>query len=178
VIVEEAEASDVICWGEVNIPCQPALFDRLLDKARGYLHTRDLYVFDGFAGAERTYRLPIRVVPTPVRASSPNTLFVRPPRSNWRLRPRLHRDQSGLRQLRLRCTRSSVFIGISLRKSSHLRHLRRRDEEVDLQRHELPAAAAKRASMHCSADVGLSAMSTVVGLVRNGKRRRYHDRTA
>jgi phosphoenolpyruvate carboxykinase (ATP) len=53
-IVQDDDAADLVDWGDVNKPCQPALFDRLLDKARGYLHDRDLYVFDGFAGAERT----------------------------------------------------------------------------------------------------------------------------
>jgi phosphoenolpyruvate carboxykinase (ATP) len=67
--------------GEVhrNPPCTPALFDRLLDKARGYLHGRDLYVFDGFAGAERTYRLPSRVIAEVIwHALFANTLFARP----------------------------------------------------------------------------------------------------
>lgn len=79
VIVRESPTDEQICWGDVNTPCQPALFDRLLDKARGYLHDRDLYVFDGFAGAERTYRLPIRVVADATwHALFANTLFVRP----------------------------------------------------------------------------------------------------
>ncbi len=79
VIVEEGPAADQISWGEINRPCEPALFDRLLDKARGYLHDRDLYVFDGFSGAERTYRLPIRVVADATwHALFANTLFVRP----------------------------------------------------------------------------------------------------
>ena len=79
VIVEEGAAAEQVCWGDVNKPCKPALFDRLLDKARGYLHDRDLYVFDGFAGAERTYRLPIRVVADATwHALFANTLFVRP----------------------------------------------------------------------------------------------------
>jgi phosphoenolpyruvate carboxykinase (ATP) len=74
-----AEATGLVCRGDINIPCKPALFDRLLDKVRGYLHDRDLYVFDGFAGAERTYRLPIRVVADAAwHALFANTLFVRP----------------------------------------------------------------------------------------------------
>ena len=78
VIVEDA-AAERVCWGDVNLPCTPALFDRLLDKARGYLHGRDLYVFDGFAGAERTYRLPIRVISDATwHTLFANTLFVRP----------------------------------------------------------------------------------------------------
>ncbi len=78
-IVREGPAAELIDWGDVNQPCEPALFDRLLDKARGYLHDRDLYVFDGFAGAERAYRLPIRVVAdTTWHALFADTLFIHP----------------------------------------------------------------------------------------------------
>ena len=116
-IVEEGPAAEQICWGDVNKPCQPALFDRLLDKARGYLHDRDLYVFDGFAGAERTYRLPIRVVADATwHALFADTLFVRPtPIELEDFVPgftvvncgalRASADFDG--------TRSSVFVGIS-----------------------------------------------------------------
>jgi phosphoenolpyruvate carboxykinase (ATP) len=117
VIVEDDPTADIVCWGDVNIPCKPALFDRLLDKARGYLHDRDLYVFDGFAGAERTYRLPIRVVADATwHALFANTLFVRPtPIELEDFEPgftvvncgplRASSDFDG--------TRGSVFIGIS-----------------------------------------------------------------
>lgn len=77
-IVEEPEAADVL-WGAVNKPCTPALFEKLLGKARGYLHDRDLYVFDGFAGAECNYRLPVRIVADATwHALFAHTLFVRP----------------------------------------------------------------------------------------------------
>jgi phosphoenolpyruvate carboxykinase (ATP) len=116
-IVSEGAAAKLIDWGDVNRPCQPALFDRLLDKARGYLHDRDLYVFDGFAGAERAYRLPIRVVADATwHALFADTLFVRPtPFELADFAPgftvvncgalRASADFDG--------TRSSVFIGIS-----------------------------------------------------------------
>jgi phosphoenolpyruvate carboxykinase (ATP) len=78
-IVMEPEADDHIHWGPINRPCRPELFERLLNKARGYLHDRDLYVFDGFAGAERTYRLPVRIIADATwHALFATTLFVRP----------------------------------------------------------------------------------------------------
>jgi phosphoenolpyruvate carboxykinase (ATP) len=119
-IVREDETAGVVDWGEINRPCEPALFDRLLDKARGYLHDRDLYVFDGFAGAERTYRLPIRVVADATwHALFANTLFVRPtPTELADFAPgftviacgalRASADFDG--------TRSSTFVGISFSK--------------------------------------------------------------
>jgi phosphoenolpyruvate carboxykinase (ATP) len=116
-IVDEPSTSEQIFWGDINQQCTPALFDRLLDKARGYLHDRDLYVFDGFAGAERTYRLPIRVVADATwHALFADTLFVRPtPFELEEFEPgftvincgalRASADFDG--------TRSSVFVGIS-----------------------------------------------------------------
>ena len=120
VIVEESPAADQVCWGDINLPCKPALFDRLLDKARGYLHDRDLYIFDGFAGAERTYRLPIRVVADATwHALFATTLFVRPTAIELAdFDPgftviacgalRASADFDG--------TRTSVFVGISFRR--------------------------------------------------------------
>ena len=79
VIVMEHRIDDDIHWGTINRPCRPELFERLLNKARGYLHYRDLYVFDGFAGAERTYRLPVRIIADATwHALFATTLFVRP----------------------------------------------------------------------------------------------------
>lgn len=62
-IVEEASTKDKIDWGAVNQPISEAAFDRLYAKVLGYLKERDeLYVFEGFAGADEKYRLPITVV--------------------------------------------------------------------------------------------------------------------
>jgi len=117
VIVSEGPAAEQVCWGDVNVPCEPPLFDRLLDKARGYLHDRDLYVFDGFAGAERTYRLPIRVVADATwHALFANTLFIRPTQIELEdFAPEFTVINCGA--LRASAdfdgTRSSVFVGIS-----------------------------------------------------------------
>jgi len=116
-IVSEGEIAEEVNWGDVNVACKPALFDRLLDKARGYLHDRDLYVFDGFAGAERAYRLPIRVVADATwHALFANTLFVRPtPTELEDFTPEFTVIDCGA--LRASAdfdgTRSSVFVGIS-----------------------------------------------------------------
>ena len=116
VIVEE-DASEHVFWGDFNEACAPALFDRMLDKARGYLSDRELYVFDGFAGNERTYRLPIRVVADATwHALFANTLFVRP--------TQIELDDFEPNFTVVNCgnlkanpefdgTRSSVFVGIS-----------------------------------------------------------------
>ncbi len=160
VIVEE-DAAEHVCWGDFNEACDPALFDRLLDKARGYLHDRELYVFDGFAGTERTYRLPIRVVADASwHALFANTLFVRPTQieladltpeftvincGNLRASP----DFDG--------TRSSVFVGISFTRKLVLILGSMYDGEMkkaifSVMNYLLPWRGVL--PMHCSANVG------------------------
>ena len=77
-IVDEPEAAGV-AWGGANQPCTPEFFDRQVRRVSDYLRRREVYVFDGFIGADPTYRTPIRVV---ARASwhglFAHTLFVRP----------------------------------------------------------------------------------------------------
>ena len=115
-IVEEPEAADVL-WGAVNKPCTPALFEKLLGKARGYLHDRDLYVFDGFAGAERNYRLPVRIVADATwHALFAHTLFVRPaPIELEDFTPGFTVISCGALRASsdIDGTRSSVYVGIS-----------------------------------------------------------------
>ncbi len=61
-IVDEPTVHDQIAWGPVNQPISAAAFDKLYQDVLEYLNGKDLFVFDGFAGANETYRLPIRVI--------------------------------------------------------------------------------------------------------------------
>jgi phosphoenolpyruvate carboxykinase (ATP) len=52
---------DVIDWGKVNVPIQwPDSIP--LQENNGISQGREIFIFDGFAGADPKYRLPIRVV--------------------------------------------------------------------------------------------------------------------
>jgi phosphoenolpyruvate carboxykinase (ATP) len=177
VIVEEGPTAEDICWGDINKPCKPALFDRLLDKARGYLHDRDLYVFDGFAGAERTYRLPIRVVADASwHALFANTLFVRPTQIELEdFAPgftvincgalRASADFDG--------TRTSVFVGISFTRKLVLILGSMYGGEMkkaifSVMNYLLPQRDVL--PMHCSANVGESGdVALFFGLSGTGK---------
>jgi len=78
-IVDEAEIHDKIWWGPVNKAIKPETFDHLYKLVTAYLQNRDIFMFDGFAGADAKYRLPIRVVAEKAwHALFSNTLFVRP----------------------------------------------------------------------------------------------------
>lgn len=61
-IVNGPEVKDQIDWGEVNKPISQEKFERLYWRLAAYLQQRDLFVFDGFAGADPKYRLPIRFI--------------------------------------------------------------------------------------------------------------------
>jgi phosphoenolpyruvate carboxykinase (ATP) len=61
-IVMEPAVKDRIDWGEVNQPITEAQFDRLHKRALDYMEEKELFVFDGYAGADSEYRLPIRIV--------------------------------------------------------------------------------------------------------------------
>jgi phosphoenolpyruvate carboxykinase (ATP) len=76
--VREAGVADRIDWAG-NQPMAPETFARLRDLVRAYLQNRELYVFDGFAGAAPDHRLPIRVVTEKAwHALFARCLFLRP----------------------------------------------------------------------------------------------------
>lgn len=60
-VVAYPELQDEIWW-ENNQPITPERFDALLKKAVVHAQDRDLFVFEGFAGADSTHRLPVRVI--------------------------------------------------------------------------------------------------------------------
>jgi len=60
-IVDEPSVHDKIWWGN-NTPIEQENFENLLKQLLAYLQNRDIFVFDGFAGADFKYRLPIRVI--------------------------------------------------------------------------------------------------------------------
>lgn len=61
-IVDSPSVHDQIDWGKVNVPIKVEIFDKLYNRIMGYLKDKEIYVFDGFAGADKNYRMPIRLV--------------------------------------------------------------------------------------------------------------------
>ncbi len=62
-IVEEASTKDRIDWGSVNQPISEEVFSNLYDKVINYLKEKEeVFVFKGFAGADKKHRLPIQVI--------------------------------------------------------------------------------------------------------------------
>lgn len=78
-IVKQSSINDKINWGDVNLPIEEAIFDKLYNKVIDYLKGKDLFVFDGFVGAMKEYTLPIRTVCEKAsQAMFANQLFRRP----------------------------------------------------------------------------------------------------
>jgi phosphoenolpyruvate carboxykinase (ATP) len=53
---------DDVDWGKINVPISSEKFDSIYKKLTAYLQGREVFVFDGFAGADPAYHLPVRVV--------------------------------------------------------------------------------------------------------------------
>lgn len=62
-IVEEEITKDKIAWGPINQAISEESFSSLYDKMIAYLYQKDeLFVFNGFAGADDHYQLPIQII--------------------------------------------------------------------------------------------------------------------
>ncbi len=61
-IVDEPSIHDEIAWGKVNVPISIEKFNGIYAKMCAYLQGRELFVFDGFAGADKKYQIGVRVV--------------------------------------------------------------------------------------------------------------------
>jgi phosphoenolpyruvate carboxykinase (ATP) len=61
-IVDTESVHDKIAWGKVNVPITKEKFDRIYTKITAYLQNRDIYIFDGFAGADKRHALSFRII--------------------------------------------------------------------------------------------------------------------
>ncbi len=61
-LAEEPSSQERIGWGQVNRPIAPERFAALSKRVREYLTGKDVFVFDGYAGADPRYRMKVRVI--------------------------------------------------------------------------------------------------------------------
>jgi phosphoenolpyruvate carboxykinase (ATP) len=61
-IVKEPTTENDIWWGSVNVSITQEQFNDLCRRIRAYLQNRDVFVFDGYAGADERYRMPVRII--------------------------------------------------------------------------------------------------------------------
>ena len=61
-IVKNKSNENLVDWGEINQPLSEEAFDELEAAVKKEMNAKELFVFDGFAGADKRYQLPLRVV--------------------------------------------------------------------------------------------------------------------
>ena len=61
-IVDSEGVHNEIAWGSVNVPVKQEAFDALYEKVVAYLQNREIFIFDGFAGADPKYMKGFRIV--------------------------------------------------------------------------------------------------------------------
>ena len=77
--VDEPSSRDKLWWGKVNFPFDEAKFDSLLKRVQLYLANKDVFVQDCYAGADRNYELPVRIITQDAwHALFARTMFIRP----------------------------------------------------------------------------------------------------
>jgi len=79
--VEEDTSKDNLWWGEVNQKIDSSTFDELFDLVKDFYNTENskTYIFDGFGGADKEHRLPIRIIAKKAwQAHFSNNMFIRP----------------------------------------------------------------------------------------------------
>ena len=61
-VVDVPSIHDEIDWGKVNVPISREKADAIYNKLTAYMQGRDVFIFDGFAGADEKHHLAVRVV--------------------------------------------------------------------------------------------------------------------
>jgi len=81
-IVQDELTRDALAWGSVNVPFSEEQFSRIYDLVLGFLDEQgELFVFDGYVGADPDHRMPLRVINQYAWQNLfARQLFIRPPR--------------------------------------------------------------------------------------------------
>lgn len=61
-IVDEPNTQHDIDWNHLNVPISEKNFQRLYHRVLAYVQGRELYIFDGYVGADPKYRFGVRVI--------------------------------------------------------------------------------------------------------------------
>jgi len=120
-IVKEKETEDLIDWGDVNLPLSEESFDILEKAVKKEMEQKDLFVFDGFAGADERYRLPLRVVTMMAwQGHFSHNMFIRPTREELEnFNPEftiLNASSTNIENWKELGLNSKVFIVLNLKK--------------------------------------------------------------
>ncbi len=83
-IVQEPSTADVIDWGSVNRPVEPAIFDALWNRVEDYLSAKDRFVSNLHVGAHIDHYLPVVVnTETAWQSLFAYNMFIRPEQGKY-----------------------------------------------------------------------------------------------
>ena len=60
--VDTPDIHNEVDWGKVNVPMAEATYDAIFNRVCAYLQGHDIFVFDGFAGADPAYAKRFRII--------------------------------------------------------------------------------------------------------------------
>jgi phosphoenolpyruvate carboxykinase (ATP) len=61
-IVDDDATHDTVHWGAVNHPLSEENFEKLFQKMKSHIEGKEIFIFDGFVGADPKHRMAIRVI--------------------------------------------------------------------------------------------------------------------
>ena len=61
-IVRDEVTKETVDWGKVNHPISKESFEKIFDRMKKHIEDKELFIFDGFVGADPENRLPIRII--------------------------------------------------------------------------------------------------------------------
>ena len=61
-IVDSEGVHNEIAWGKVNRPISREKFDSIKGKMLAYMQNREVFIFDGYAGADKKYTKKFRII--------------------------------------------------------------------------------------------------------------------
>ncbi|TLX93385.1 MAG: phosphoenolpyruvate carboxykinase (ATP) [Thaumarchaeota archaeon] len=61
-IVDDEQTHDSVDWGKINHPFPEDKFYKIFEKMKRHVKDKEIFIFDGFVGADIEHRLPIRVI--------------------------------------------------------------------------------------------------------------------
>jgi len=61
-IVDDEQTHNTVDWGKINHPFPDGKFDKLFEKMKRHLEGKEIFIFDGFVGADLEHRLPVRII--------------------------------------------------------------------------------------------------------------------
>jgi len=176
-IVYDDETHENVDWGKINHQFPTGKFDKIFEKMKKFVEGKELFVFDGFAGADKENRLPIRVLTDHAWQSLfARQLFVRPSSAELQT----HDPEFTVMSLNdfeaipeVDGTNSNVFILINLSKklvlicgTSYAGEIKK--SIFSVMNYILPARGVF--PMHCSANIGKDGdTSLFFWFVWNGK---------